>query len=111
MRTRPVNKKPPAQSVLSETIEYYGKNIKHGARQGNKISQSAGHTPFRTFLNKAFYAVKNLKIRKKDVLPVILGGIGNLAPFPGAAPAGFFAGIGINKLYRCVVNFLSRKKP
>ena len=103
LRTRrctPVNKRPRGQGPLSETVEYYGTNIRQGVSNGSKISMKAGHTKFRTFFTKLYCGLKNVKVRKQDILPLSLAGIGNLIPFPGAAPAGYYAGFGINKLYR-----------
>ena len=96
----PVNKKPRGEGPLSETLRYYGNSLSRGASEGSKISQAAGHNKFGTFINKVRYALKHVKIRKQDILPLGLAGLGNFIPIPGAAPAGFFAGFGINKLYR-----------
>ena len=86
------------QSDVAETFSFYKGNFRDGWVIGRRLSKHSHRTKISAFFHKLYWSAAKTRIRKKDILPIALAGVGTITPFPGAGLAGFLGGRFIIKL-------------
>ncbi len=82
---------------ISELKTFYAFNAKQGWEKGRQIAKQSDYGKCSAFLTKVGYSLKNTKVRKKDILPGVLGIAGTPIPIPGASPIMLALGFVLNR--------------
>lgn len=82
---------------IAEFKSFYAKNAKQGWQNGKLKAQDNDLGKCSAFFTKVGYSLKNTKVRKKDILPGVLGIAGTPIPIPGASPIMLALGFVLNK--------------
>lgn len=82
---------------IAEFKTFYTQNAKQGWQNGKIKAQNNDLGRYSAFFTKVGYSLKNTKVRKKDILPGVLGIVGSPIPIPGASPVMLALGFVLNK--------------
>ena len=82
---------------ITEFKNFYSQNARQGWQNGKLKAEMGDYGRCSAFLTKVGYSIKNTKVRKKDILPGVLGIAGTPIPIPGASPLMLALGFVLNK--------------